>query len=255
MAFTPNSQNKQSPRNSLAKFILPIIFFPFNIRKKYLRYNAVLWEAEQEVKGLSAPMGAYRHNNTKLLNIFIHAPLALGVLMVSIIIYWQMDGFAKYAARLTDFPKISISKPKLAKNNVKHYFHQVSVAGKDVNLRSIAIAFGGCYLLSFVGAMILSINNAWDEERTIRDALISNRYVDFDGVPWKAYWTPDAIIFHTYQCDPDALANNDKFWNTINFKPDTPVQFNRDTNKIIVGRAYALPSIIDFTIKNLKAST
>jgi hypothetical protein len=249
MAFNKTNLNSKPRQNGILRVIWGIIFFPFAVRKRYLRYNGVLWEAEQEVKNLQLSMQDYRRNNTKLLNIFVHAPLAMSVVVAAAMIYLQMEGFTKFSSKLTDFPRITITKPKITNQNFKRYFKEVAQTGREVNIKFIFLAISACYGLCFVGAMILSINDAWGEERTIRDALISNRYLDFNGEPWKVFWTPEAIIFHTYQCDSSTLVNNDKFWNTINFKPDIPTHFKMDANKIIIGRAYALPAIIDFSMK------
>ena len=214
-----------------------------------MRYNAVLWEAERENKATQGRLEDYRNNNIKLLNIFIHTPLALSALVVVFMLYAEIDGFARLSKKLYDVPKISIVKPRVTVVNMKRYARDVRESVSKIHLDYAVYVLGGCYGLCFLGSLILSLNPAWKEERAIKDALQSNRYFDMNGEPWKAYWTPDAIIFHTYQCDPDSLVGNSKFWNTVNFKPDIPVQFKNDANKVIVARAYALPSIISFEIK------
>lgn len=252
MAHGKSNQNSRSGKRGPMDLLWVLLFFPFKVRKRYLRYNAVLFESEHEAKHLQPIMESYRRNNTKLLNIFIHSPLALAVITALAITYWQLDGISRFTSKITDVPRINVTKMKATSSNIKHYFKEVSQAGRKIHFKYILYAIGSCYGLCFVGAMILSINDAWEEERLIKDALISNRYVDFNGDPWRTFWTPEAIIFHTYQCDSNTFVSNDKFWNTINFKPDIPVHFKSDANKIIIGRAYALPSIIDFSMNKSK---
>jgi hypothetical protein len=249
MNFQKNGDRPPSIQKRLMRVILALFFFPFKVRKRYLRYNAVLWEAEQENKATEGRLQDYRKNNIKLLNMFIHTPLALCAVIVLAMIFFEIDGFAQVAHRMSVLPKIVITKPKVTQLNVRKYFKDVRYAAKDINFRYGLLGFGACYGFCFAGAIILSMSPAWKEERSIKDALTSNRCLDLNGDPWKVTWTPDVIIFHTYQCDPDSFVGNSKFWNTINFKPDNPVQFKNDANKIIVARAYALPFIISFEIK------
>jgi hypothetical protein len=248
MAFVKNQAQGKGGRG-IGKVLFAILFFPLKVRRRYLRYNAVLWEAGAESKALEAPMRDYRQNNAKLLNIFIYAPLALALLVALGAAYWQMEGLSRLAAKAAEIPKMSQVRPRTAGPALKRYFSGIGGAARQVRFRYALIAVGSCYGLSFIGALLLASSPAWGWEGKIKEALQSNRYLDFEGEPWKAYWTPDAIVFHTYQCDSNLLVANDKFWNTINFKPDVAVHFKADANKIVVGRAYSLPSIIDFSIK------
>lgn len=249
MAFPKNTKEQKPTGNKLVQILFALIFFPFKVRKRYLKFNAVLWEAEKENKATQTRFEEYRFNNIKLLNIFIHTPLALCALVMVFMVYLEIDSFARVAGKIANPPKISLTKPKATSQAVKLYVNKISEATGKIRLRYTLYVFGGFYTLCFLGATLLAMYPAWKQERVIRDALTSNRYTDTNGEPWKVFWTPDAIIFHTYQCDPDSFFGNSKFWNTINFKPDTPVQFKNDANKIIVARAYALPNLISFEIK------
>lgn len=218
------------------------------MRRRYLRMNAVMWEAEQQTEQFAGTLKAYRKHNTKFVNIFIHTPLAMALGCVAVVGFLQMGAYSKFTEKILDFPRLAISKPAAAKIVIKRYFHEIAVASRDVRFKPMLYSVGSCYLLCFVGAAMLGMNVSFKQERKIREALITNKYVDFDGHPWLALWTPEVIIFHTYQCDGNAFTHNVRFWNTINFKPDAAIGFSHDSNKIMVGLGYTLPALIDFRL-------
>jgi hypothetical protein len=254
MAQFKTAENRSNNRKGILNIAFGLLFalllYPLKVRKRYLRYNAVLREGELEKGATQGRFEAYRKNNIKLLNVFIHSTVAVSVVVLLGVIYSDLDGMARLASRIADVPRIALSRPKASMVNIKKYSSDIQVTAKKMNLRNVGLTFLGCYLFSFMGGVILSLNPAWKEERIIKNALMSNRYFDLNGEPWKAYWTPDAIIFHTYGCDPDAFVGNTKFWNTINFKPDIPVCYSNDATKVIVARAYALPALISFSMEN-----
>lgn len=239
----------ENKKRGLFKYLLALLLFPLKVRKRYLKFSSVLFEAEGEHKATSEQLKAYRENNLKLINRFIHLPLGIFALTFVAMFYLNIGELLSFGEKLIDLPKVSLIKPKATQVAFKKYATTLSAQAEKMHFSRFVFILGISYAVMFLGASVLVANPAFKNENLIKSALLSNRYTDPNGQPWKVFWTPDVIIFYTYQCDSDAFQNNAKFWNTINFRPDTPVHFRSDANKILVPRAYALPSFISFELK------
>lgn len=239
----------ESKKRGLLKIVLALLLFPLKVRKRYLGFNAVLFEAEKEHKATESQLRDYRENNLKLINRFIHLPLGLFFLTLLAMFYLNLGEIIVLSEKILTLPKLSLVHPKQTQISFKKYINTISAQAEKMSFKSFLILLGVTYGMTFLGSAILVTSPAFKTEKLIKAALSSNRYNDANGQPWKVFWTPDAIIFYTYQCDSDAFQNNAKFWNTINFRPDTPVHFRSDANKLLIPRAYALPSFISFELK------
>lgn len=246
MAGNNNSIKKPIKSNLIMRLIKTLVLYPFRVRKRYLVANAAAMEAAQECKSDQEDLDFYRKNNIKLLNIWIHSGFAMILVFILGFAYWQAANLTSLVNEIRRTPHIQVKTIRNLPGELKRYKNNILAAGKEAKVIYLFYGIGVCYFFSFFGAMILSTNKAWKEHKLIQDALISNNYKDFEGNPWKVFWLQDIIIFHTYQCDPDAFRKNEKFWNTIRFSPDIPVQFQSDTNKLIVRRAYTLPATLEF---------
>ena len=210
------------------------------IKKKYAYYNAIISKIIQ--KRNSYGLISLRKRNVLLINLAIYLPLATGVFFSAATIYDNKVKYEVYARRVV-LPlegETSIQKGFAA---IKRAYY--SVRYQPISYSDIETIFYG-YLLAILGAYILSKNTAFKEQKVIEEALIKFKKFDVDNNPWRAVWTPEAIFFEAYGCNPHTFQKEIRFWNAINFSAAPPILFEENKNIFIIPKNFELPSKIIF---------
>lgn len=177
--------------------------------------------------------------NVKHINSMIRGPLALGIFISSLLFYLNFDQIRNDFKKSKNPFEFQIKKNfKTPSKWIKSNFSNIKV-NKMIFIPGI---FG--YLVSFGGAVYLSLNAGLKKDKEIKIALAQNKYVNADGEPWDLVWTPLGILFYGYNCDPALVQKNTRFWNSINFTPDDPKQSPKDANVFYIKKAYDLPKLI-----------
>lgn len=227
----------------MLRLVFKLLQYPRRIVKKYMAYNGAIGEILMETGDPS--IDRLRRRNNKLVNIFIHAPLFLGLLISLISLYLHKDDFSQYLQTVFS-PAVSkgfFSTLGLYIKKIKYILTAIPVRELDY------LPFFYGYALSIIGAWILSLNPVFKEQDKITHIFSTLGYIDSEGNPWKVTWTPNAIMIESFNCDPFALCNNNRFWSSVNFPPTAPKVNRTNMNKFIVQRKYELPSELIFEIK------
>lgn len=228
----------------LKKALKDLIFFPRIVSKKYARYNIGLREMASSFSEKGAEI--VWAQNVKRVNLFIRIPLAIGF-MSGILLWYVNWSELAHQLKISKLP-VEISLVKNRKTPSKWIQYRPDKV-KISYWYFVPFVFG--YATSLAGSFLLSLNRAFTEEKTIQQACLSQRYLFEDGTPWDVVWTPYGILFYAYNCDPNAVQKNVRFWNSINFKPDDPKISPRDANVFYIRKAYDLPDSIILNIAPL----
>lgn len=231
----------------LHKKILRLIFkllkYPRQITKRYMGYNGAIGEILLETADPS--IDQLRRRNNKLVNIFIHMPFFLGILISVLSIYFHKDDFNIYLDKafnpINSFGFFNTLGAYLTR--LRHILFNIPLNQYDY------YPFLLGYLGSIIGAWILSLNPVFKEQEKITHIFSTLGYIDSEGKPWKVTWTPNAVMIEAFNCDPYALCNNTRFWSSVNFPPTAPKVNRTNMNKFIVQRKYELPAELIFEVK------
>lgn len=236
-----------APYVPLYKKIFNLIFFllkyPRGMAKKYMAYNGAIGEILLETGDPS--IDALRRRNNKLVNIFIHMPFFVGLMISLASLYIHRDSFDFYITKLmypVNAPGFFSSLSLYIK---KIYFMVTAIPIVQSDYLPFVIGYG----LSILGAFILSFNPVFKEQDRIIHIFSTLGNIDSEGKPWKVTWTPNAIMIEAFNCDPYALCNNNRFWSSVNFPPTAPKVNRMNMNKFIVQRKYELPNELVFELK------
>lgn len=230
-------------KKKIVSFILETLLYPYSIIKKYNEYNLRILEIANELKD----EGIYRiqKNNIKLVFMFIHIPIIIGILFFLIYSFESKEEYYRFYKILV-YENKSISPTMF--DGIEFLFKKINLAIAQFPIKSDQLKLIFCsYALTLVGAKFLSLHPAFKKEDEIKTIFSSLGYIDGEGKPWKVTWTPDAIQIISFNCDPIQLCANNRFWSTINFPPGTPRVSKQNMNKFIVTRAYELNSNIIFS--------
>lgn len=235
---------EESPARKLKKALIDLIFFPRLVSKKYARYNIGLREMIASFGDKTAE--TVWTQNVKRVNFFIRLPIAIGFLSGALLWYANAKEIKNQWKQTKNPVTISLIKNKRTPAKwVQFYPEKVKV-----NLIYFSPFFVG-YIFSMAGSVFLSLNPAFKAEKTIKQALITQKYLLDSGEPWDVVWTPYGILFYVYNCDPNVLQKNVRFWNSINFKPDDPKVSPKDANVVLIKKAYDLPDSIMLNVMPL----
>lgn len=227
----------------LLRLFIKLLKYPRRITKQYMGYNGAIGEILMETGDGS--IDDLRKRNNKLVNIFIHLPFFLGIIISLLSLYSHRDMFDLYLAKV--FSPVHASG---VFSTIGAYYRKVSYILTEIPLaQSDYLPFFIGYGVSLLGAWILSLNPVFKEQDKITHIFSTLGYIDSEGKPWKVTWTPNAIMIEAFNCDPYALCNNTRFWSSVNFPPTAPKVNRMNMNKFIVQRKYELPSELIFEVK------
>lgn len=242
MAFDSDSRPQLS-----FKFILKKIFriavlllkFPFKVQKKYAYYNAILSLIYRHTQANNVLK--IRQRNVLLVNLLILLPLYLGVFVTGFRVFQHKEKYQTYISRAMLPINADGVFSKIGKTVVRVY---KMVVNQPVSLDEIHFLVWGFSICVF-GSFIISQNTLFKESEKIQEVLMGMNKVDGDKKPWKVVWTPDAIYFEAYSCDPNSFVKETRFWYNISFKPAN-AKILDDNTKFIVPKKYFLPEKILF---------
>lgn len=248
--FDKYTEPSLSPEKKFFSIIGKIIKYPFMIAKKFEAYNVGLGDlmAVKNEPKLTGEDDQYfkkfQRQNTKLVFFFIYGPMLIGFIISSLLIYSNRQNYISYYKELT--------KPVVEERftrKISAYVNRVVFFIKDqpISVKEIT-PFFIAFLISLIGAKFLSRNPVFARQDDILNRLIAYGAKDMNGNPWKIIWTPDAMLFISFGEDPIKLAQDSKFWATINFPPTTPKQSKKDMNKFVVQRKQELSGNMFFKL-------
>lgn len=253
MSYNNNKKidpNYISPWRRTLRLIKTVVFFPAAVSKKISRMNknlAIMTTIFKMRDDEKRATDGIRYRSVAIVNYGIRIPLLVGIMTSCYFIYSDYDDIKSNVKKITYAPPIKrmISNPRYAGKIIKEDFNnrtRVSPIGK---IHVFPFLFG--YIISYLGAIVLSNHVGFKQEKLISKSLMANKYIDENLLPWEVCYTPKAVMFITYQCDADRFVTNGKFWDDINFKPDREFQQAPGNSKIIlIKQAYELPALIDF---------
>lgn len=238
---------KPSLKARLFKGLISIFMYPRRMVKRYNGYNASIGEMihEAKVEGLHA----LRARNAIVVNIFIFMPWVVGISITLANLYLHRDYYEIYYTVITAPYEAGNIFSLIGQTYGKIKF---ALFKFPLNFKDFSYYFYG-HLGAIVGAFILSKNKFFKMEEKIKEVLVHNNHLDRDGYPWKVTWTPKAILFDTFNCDPYKFYLETKFWNSINFAPTQPKKFKNNMNKFVVQSKYELPQELIFTASGIPA--
>lgn len=243
-SFAKQSQNYQpeSLGKRIRKYLVSILFFPAVVTKRYKSYHVGLYTMI-DVFGFKYAANIVKLN-IKRINLFIRLPLAIGILFSTFLIITKFDAISSEVKGLKKIYRVEINKATLPHPSmwVRRTNYRLD------NHAWVLLPILGGYIFCLVGSALLSLNPSFNEEKKISRVLAIHRYVDDEGEPWQVSWTPYGIIFFGYNCDPNTVKANVKFWNTLNFQPDDPKIHESDSSIFMFKRSYELPSKIPLNL-------
>lgn len=223
--------------------VMKIIKYPRMMVKKYMAYNAGLGEILNEIE--DPYVFELRKKNNYLVNLAIHGPFFIGLVLSIASLYLHHQDFELYIHKA-----FSTVHTTGFFNSIAQYFRRMIYILTEIPLKPLDyIPFIGGYLFSVLGAFILSFHPGFQEADRITHIFSTLGYIDSEGKPWKVVWTPNAIMIEAFNCDPKALSENKRFWSTVNFPPSAPNIVPGKMNKFIVQRKYELPTSLVFEYK------
>lgn len=230
-------------RKKIFRSIVFLLKYPRLMARKYMGYNGAIGEILLETGDIS--IDDLRRRNNYLVNLFIHAPFFLGILISVVSIYLHHNDFSFYIDKSFSpiFSQGFFSTIGAYFKRIHYIFTAIPVKKMDY------LPFIIGYATSILGAFILSFNILFKKQDEITHIFSTLGYIDSEGKPWKVTWTPNAIMIEAFNCDAYALCNNNRFWSSVNFPPTTPKINKENMNKFIVQRKYELPSELIFELK------
>lgn len=251
MKFTkPNVPVKLPLEKRLLNLFLNILKYPFRIAKKYESYNMGIGDLisvknEPNVNGKDDKyFREFQRKNTRLVFFCIYLPLILGFISTSLMIYKNKENYSNYYKQASAPIKEDKFTKKISAYWNKAYYIVAENPVTSDEYTPVLIAF----FISLMGAKFLSINPVFEIKERIEKNLVALGCTDIEGNPWRVVWTPEAMLFVSFGTDPNKLAQEQKFWTTINFPPSLPKQSKKDMNKFVVQRKYELSSNMVFKL-------
>lgn len=243
--FNKNQSFTPSLEQRIKKKFSEFLKLPKKVFDRYAGYNAGISEMFNIIDDHS--LHEIRVRNAKLVNIFIILPIILGITIFAIHLYLNRYDFLNYYKNATS---------AILYNETTSYFNIIGLYLKKIYYILFNFPLGlkilkwlplG-YLGSILGAWLLNKHTAFQQEEKIQKTFAALGYIDINGLPWKVVWTPNVIMITAFNCDPDKLVDNNRFWNSINFPPSNPKKLKSDNNKFIVRRRYELPISLVFEV-------
>lgn len=240
------------PGKRIFLLIKAAIFFPAAVSRRLSKLNKHLGTITAVFKlrnDEKAEIDAIRRQNTILMNFLVRVPLVIGISMSAFFIYNDIDMIRQNLKKMTYAPRISIRQPKDIPRQIKRDF-EYRMKKSPIEKKHVLPFLVG-YLIGYIGSLIMSNHVCFKFEKSISKSLFANKYIDENGRPWEVCYTPKAIMFITYQCEPEKFVSNGKFWDDINFKPDREYQQAPGNSKVVlIKQNYELPAFIDFSGKS-----
>lgn len=250
------SDKYQEPKISLhkrilykTKFILKnVIYYPFWMKKRYGARNAALFTILNKIKYPSENLRLELKRNVYLVNLFINLPFLGFFLYFSTLVYLKYTYIENYIEGLTS---------PLKKEGIFDLIQEVwnrSLLGIKYfpfDYQEVLILIL-TYLLSIIGARILSVNYFFEKEESFNRILLDYKMFGEDGVsPWRATWTSEAVLFDAYKHNPETFAKNASFWYSVGFRAGIPQIYEENPRIFLVPMKRSIPKIIILSMKGV----
>lgn len=236
----------------LWNFFLNIVKYPFRIAKKYETYNQGISElisVKNEPKIHDSETDSYfrdfQRKYTRLVFSCIYLPMLIGVAYSGFKIYQNKQNYVTYYNNLT----APIKEERFTRKIGASWDKLVYFIAKQPLSVDEATPFLISFLFSLAGAKFLSMSPVFQIEEEIKRKLVAMGHTDIEGNPWRIVWTPEAVLVVSFGKDPYQLAQEQKFWATINFPPGNPKQSKKDMSKFVVQRKHELSSNMVFKLE------
>lgn len=238
----PNSKLEYKPTldKHITNKLSYLLKLPLFTIKRYASYNAAIGEMLNITKKHEA-FHPLRVRNSKLVNLFVYLPFAIGLIIFGLILFPKQDIFINYYNTLFHSFPDNVSFFTI----IKILFHRIYYGFSHFPLGFNAIKwviYG--YIGSILGSTIILKHPAFKAEEDIQKVFVVLGLTDLEGKPWKVVWTPDSLTITSFNCDPDKFVENNKFWSSINFNPSSP--FKISMSKFVVLRKQELPESVEF---------
>lgn len=221
-------------------YVKKLLNYPFVIKNKYGYYNAIISQIIKKTKNRG--LINLRKRNVLFINLFIFMPLFLGGIFSAATVYSEKARYEAYAQRVVLPLKGETPVQKTFSFFKRGYY---SVRYQPIKYSDLEMIIYG-YFFAIVGAYVLSKHPAFKEQKRIEKDLIKFKKLDGENKPWKVVWTPEALFFESYGCDPYRFKREVPFWNTINFSPADPILVEGNKNVFIIPKKFELPARIIF---------
>ena len=221
-------------------YLKKLLNYPFVIKNNYNYYNAIISKIIKKTR--SVGLISLRKRNVMYINLFIYLPLFLGFMVSALTVYQNKAKYELYATRVI-LPLSGETSVQKGVSFIKRAYY--SVRYQPIEYEDFEMILYG-YFFAILGAYIMSKHPAFKKQKEIQEVLYKLKKVDGENNPWKVIWTPEALFFETYNCNPYQFQKETKFWNTINFSPAPPIVFEDNKSTFIIPRKFELPAQIIF---------
>lgn len=257
MSFQQQKRPPQYGSNKPKKknILLDVFLFPWKISRAYSKQakkiRKIIKIAEAGKKKGIVEDCEYRLRRQNWLKFtMVSVPMYIGFLISLGLGMKDRDAFISYKNAIQlSFPttpknKVELKQMYLRGGKFKHLKSRIKAAGVPPFKLYHALPLAAGYLVSFFGALSISMNRAFNVQEKLTQSFIKRKMVDQDDNPWPVAWTPTAILIEGWLIDGDTLLDKKEIWAEAGFSPDCCLKDPKNPATFVLAESQDLPKSV-----------